>query len=212
MIWWTSQHQPLPLSKPPFMSLPCLQKPGESHHSQASRLPPSTLPDGAPPLTRGLELCFHSFSWQMVQQMFLRGLWWLEDWFPGLLGCEHSILKSMSCGLYPYVSLKETLHLFGRGYISVWNYFGNSLHSCFQIREGNIKHWKTAFNKIQSPKVRYLHHKAMLWRSSQIFSIRNSSKWTISVSWWKVRWFINTDFEFWAWSSICLHTSTCGWY
>lgn len=32
-----------------------------------------------PLLSQGPQAYFHSFSWQMVQQMFPRGLWWLED-------------------------------------------------------------------------------------------------------------------------------------
>ena len=74
----------------------------------------------------------------------------------------------------PYAFLRETLHLFGRGSMSIWSNFGNGLCFCFQVKEGNFKSQKTGFNTTQFQKSRI--HTAKPCGSSQLYHSDPSRK------------------------------------
>lgn len=99
--------------------------------------------------------------------------------------------KLCHMGYNPNVFLKATLPWFGRGYISIWNYFGNSLPPASKQGE-QIQRLEDMLQHDSVPQVQGHHHKAVLCSSSQMFITMNSSKQTIIVSWWKVWWFIKT--------------------
>lgn len=95
----------------------------------------------------------------------------------------------------PNVFLKAILPWFGRGYISIWNYFGNSLPPASKQGE-QLQRLEDMPQHDSVPQVQGHHHKAVLCSSSQMFITMNSNKQTIIVSWWKVWWFIKATLNY----------------
>lgn len=111
---------------------------------------------------------------------------WKID-FLASLGANTVSWKLCHVDCSPYACLKETLHWLGRRYMSIWNYFGSSVYSCFQIKESSFKYQKIDFSMIQSPMWKI--PKAVLFISSQMCSLMSPNNKTI-LFWWKVWWFV----------------------
>lgn len=152
MIWRTSQHA---FSVSPFFTMSMRSKTLKKVLFPSQQAA-SIIPLRQSPTNPGPRHTFILSHGKWSNRCFLEGCGGWKIDFLAYWGVHIVSWKLCHVDYSPSACLKETLHLFGRRYVSIWNYFGNGLYSHFQIKESDFKYQKTGFNMIQSPKCKIL--------------------------------------------------------